>query len=256
MLSDFFTNYFINPILYAEGYNPINTTVYALVLVVAAYLIFRLLQKLKIKVDKRLAIGVSPFVILGSFLRVLNDAGILTSRLFVTPMIYFVVAGITLATLFVSQFLEKRYKVKYHKVMFVVGLALAAIAVSFFKIVNSYGAILDLAFYLPWPIFFYLIKWNDANKVVASVQMFDATTTFTSLQFFNYREQHVVPNIFINLFSPISFIAVKAVAVIIVLILIDRYADDKEFGNYLKLIIGILGAATSLRDYTRLVNLV
>lgn len=256
MSGDFFTNYFINPILNAEGYNPINTTVYALVLVIAAYLIFRLLQKLKIKIDRRLAIAVSPFVILGSFLRVLNDAGILTSGLFVTPLIYFLVAGITLATLFAALFLEKKYKIKYYKVMFVVGLTLAAIAVSFFKISNPYGAVLDLVFYLPWPIILYFVKWNDANKVVTSVQMFDATTTFTSLQFFNYREQHVVPNIFITIFSPISFIVVKAVAVIIILILIDKYSDDKEFGNYLKLIIGILGAATSLRDYARLVNLV
>jgi len=86
--------------------------------------------------------------------------------------------------------------------------------------------------------------------------MFDATTTFTSLQFFNYREQHVVPSLFINLFSPVSFIILKAVAVVAILILIDKYSEDKEFANYLKLLIGILGGATSLRDFTRLVAFV
>jgi uncharacterized membrane protein len=103
-----------------------------------------------------------------------------------------------------------------------------------------------------------LIKWNDANKVVASVQMFDANTTFVSLQFFNYQEQHVVPNIFINLFGlgPITFIGLKLVAVVTLLIVIDKYCEDKEFANYLKLIVTILGVATGLRDFTRLVALV
>ena len=83
--------------------------------------------------------------------------------------------------------------------------------------------------------------------------MFDATNTFVALYFFGYNEQHFVPNIFISLFGPWIFIPIKAIAVIAALVLIDRYSDDKEFNNYLKLVIGILGGATSVRDFLRLI---
>jgi uncharacterized membrane protein len=256
MTEDFLTNYFLNPILNAEGYNPINTTVYAIIFVIAAFLTFKLLKKMKVKIDRRLAIAVAPFVVIGSLFRVLSDARIVTSFIFVTPSIYFLIFAMTVITLFVSIYLQKRFNISYHKVMFIVGLTIASIALNLLQIRNLYGAALDISFFIPWLIIFYFIKWNVASKTVASIQMFDATTTFTSLQFFNYREQHVVPNIFISLFGPFSFILLKAVAVIVILILIDKFSEEKEYANYLKLVIGIIGAATSLRDFTRLIALV
>lgn len=258
MSQDFLTTYLLNPIVYAEGYNPINTTVYAVTFVIVAYLVYKLLQRIKLKVDRRLALGISPFIVMGSLFRVLYDAGFVTSRLFVTPFIYFLIFFLTIISLFFSLFLQKKFKTNYYKLMFVIGLTIDSIAVSFFQIRNFYGAILDISFFLPWVAIVYLIKWNSTNKTVFLAQMFDATTTFTSLQFFNYQEQHVVPNIFINLFGlgPITFVPLKAIAVVAVLILIDKYSEDKQFANYLKLLIGLLGAATSLRDFTRLVAFV
>jgi len=82
--------------------------------------------------------------------------------------------------------------------------------------------------------------------------MFDASNTFVAVNFFNYFEQHVLPGFFISNFSPFSFVVLKAVVVISVLLLLDKYSDDREFNNYLKLIIGILGAATSTRDFIRI----
>jgi len=256
MFEDFFAKNFINAIINTEGYNPVNTTAYAVIFVIAAYLTFRLLKKLKIKIDRRLAIGISPFVVCGSLLRVLQDAGIVSSFIFVTPGIYFLIFAITITTLFVSLYLQKKLNMSYHKIMFVVGLTIASVFANLLEITNFYAIGLDLLFFLPWVAIFYFIKWNPASKSVALIQMFDATTTFTSLQFFNYREQHVVPNIFINLFGPFSFIVVKAIAVIAVLILIDKFSEEKEYSNYLKLLIAILGAATSLRDFSRLVAFV
>jgi uncharacterized membrane protein len=256
MTHDFFTTFFINSILTPQGYNPINTTAYAIIFVIAAYLIFKFLKRLNIKIDRRLAIAIAPFVVTGSLLRVLQDAGIISSFIFVTPGIYFLIFSITISALFVSTYLQKKFNISYHKIMLILGLTIASVIVNFLQIKNFYGAFLDIVFFLPWIVVFYFIKWNGASKIVASVQMFDATTTFTSLQFFNYREQHVVPNIFINLFGPFSFIVLKAVAIIAILVLIDKFSKEKEYSNYLKLVIGILGAATSLRDFTRLVAFV
>jgi len=257
---DFFQTYFVNPIILNQGYNPINTTIYATILVVAAYLIYKALNKLHVKIDRRLGISVAPFIIFGSTSRVLVDAGIFFSFLFITPLIYFVVFAITFIALIASLFLEKKKKIPYHKTMAATGIVLLLIPfatlANFASIsnisINSNSLFLVLVFFAPWPILFYFVKWGESNKVVASIQMFDATNTFVSLNFFNYSEQHFLPNIFIGQLGPASFIVVKAIVVIAALILIDKYSDDKNFNNYLKLVIGILGAATSTRDFIRL----
>lgn len=250
---EFFQTYFVNPIIFNQGYNIVNTAVYALILVIAAYVIYRTLRKLKVKIDKRLAISVAPFVLLGSSARILVDSGLTDTFLLITPLIYFVIFAVTFVVLLISRYIEKRFKIPYYKIMASVGIVLVLIPISLIRIGNPIVLVYVLAFYAIWPIAFYFIKWNVANKVVASIEMFDATNTSVALYFFGYSEQHVVPNVFIGLFGPWAFVPIKAAAVIVALILIDRYSDDKEFNNYLKLVIGILGGATSVRDFLRLI---
>jgi uncharacterized membrane protein len=100
------------------------------------------------------------------------------------------------------------------------------------------------------------VKWSKENKIVTGLQMFDATTTFVALNYFSYWEEHVLPRFIINLSgTPFSFIILKIIAVVLILLGIDKYSKDKEFNNYIKLIIGILGAATGLRDFISLIVL-
>lgn len=252
-LEDFFQTYFVNPIVFNQGYNPINTAVYATILVIAAYIIYKILKRLKIKIDKRLGISIAPFVLLGSSARLMVDSGLTDTFLLITPLIYFVIFAVTLAVLLITRYIEKRFKIPYYKIMTSVGIILAAIPLSLLRIGNPTAVLYILAFYAAWPIIFYFVRWNSANKVVASIQMFDATNTAVALNFFGYSEQHVVPNLFIGILSPWVFIPVKLIAVIAALVLIDKYSDDKEFNNYLKLVIGILGGATSVRDFLRLI---
>jgi uncharacterized membrane protein len=249
----FFQSYFVNPIIFNQGYNAINTSVYAIILVASAYIIYRTLRKLKIKIDRRLAISVAPYVLLGSSARLLVDSGLTDTFLLITPLIYFLIFAVTFSVLLISIYLERKLKIPYYKIMVSVGIALTLIPVSLLRIGNPVALAYVLGFYAIWPVVFYFIKWNVANKVVASIQTFDATNTSVALYFFGYSEQHVVPNIFISIFGPWMFVPIKAIAVIAALVLIDRYSDDKEFNNYLKLVIAILGGATSVRDFLRLV---
>ncbi|HDM05832.1 MAG TPA: DUF63 family protein, partial [Candidatus Aenigmarchaeota archaeon] len=71
-----------------------------------------------------------------------------------------------------------------------------------------------------------------------------------------YTEQHPLPRFLMSFASPFSFIPIKLLIVTLVVILLDKYLEEKEFRNYIKLIIGILGAATGLRDFLRLACLV
>lgn len=250
---DWFYKYFLK----RDGYNPINTTVYAIVLILVVFLIFKLLKKLRVKFDKRLVLAASPFVLLGSSMRVLEDSGILHGRLFITPGIYFLIFGVTISTLLVSLFLEKKKGIPYFKPMFIVGLILTAPILGILQYKNFLGVFYVILYFIPWLILLKIIPWLKENKIVTGLHLFDANTTFVSLSYFGYYEQHVVPRYLINLFgTPFSFVIIKFIALVGILFIIDRYSDDTEFNNYIKLIIGILGAATGIRDFLMLFSLV
>jgi len=247
--------YFLTP--EATGYTIPKTLTYAIVLVIAVYAVYEILRKLKIKIDKKLAIGIAPFVILGGAVRVLEDSGLLSSYWLVTPGIYALIFSIVFPLLLISVWLDRHKKIPYQKTLFAVGTILAIFTFSKINFVNTYGLSLVLIFFLPFVIFFFWFvkKWSMENKLVTLTQMFDATSTFVAVNYFNYAEQHVIPTALIDLFGPFSFIVIKLVTVVGILVLIDRYSDDKNFNNWIKLCIAILGGATGTRDFVRLISL-
>src|SRR6266699_3878735 len=91
-------NYFLNP-TGTFGYDLPKTLSYGFVLVVAVYLIFLLLKKFKIDVDRRLYLSVSPYIVLGGILRVMQDAGLVNSWWFVTPGIYVFIFSICFSSI-------------------------------------------------------------------------------------------------------------------------------------------------------------
>jgi len=250
---EWFYQYF----LMRNGYNPINTTVYSVILIAFVLLIFEILKKLRVRFDKRLVLAVSPFVLFGSSMRVLEDSGILHGYLFITPGIYFLIFGVTISTLLASLFLEKKKSIPYFKPMFIVGLILTAPILGIIQYKNFLGVSYVILFLIPWVILLKIIPWLKENKIVTGLHLFDANSTFVSMSFFGYHEQHVVPTYIINLFgTPFSFVILKFISLVAVLLIIDKYSGDKEFNKYIKLIIGILGAATGIRDFLMLFALV
>jgi len=235
-----------------------STLTYSIILIATAYVVFKLLRKLKINVDRELAIAVSPYIILGAALRVLKDAGFVTSYVFQTPGIYILVFAATLGSMLLSLLVKRKFNVPYYKTTFLIGVLLIPFVLSHLQAVNLYGGALVALFFLPWIVVSKFVKWSAENKIVTLLHLFDATTTAVSMNFFGYAEQHVLPTFLINIFGPFSFIFFKLLAIGSILLIIDRFADtitkeDKEFILYIKLIIGILGAATGSRDIITLV---
>ncbi|MEM5855484.1 MAG: DUF63 family protein, partial [Candidatus Aenigmatarchaeota archaeon] len=91
------------------------------------------------------------------------------------------------------------------------------------------------------------------NKAVFLTQIFDATVSFVGVNFFGYEEMHVLPNILIQNFGPISFIFFKALIVFLILFILDKIKGDEESKNFVKLLIAVLGASTGTRDALRLI---
>jgi len=253
-------NYFLNP--YEEGYTIEKTLVFAVLFIVLAFVIYKILKRLKIKIDRRSIIAALPFVFFGSSLRVLVDNGIIKNQtlkiLLTTPNIYIIISLFVISLLYFSVTLQKKKIAKYHKIMFSIGSTLFIVSLIFLHFVNFYGALLIFIFIFPWLLFcLFFKKWSFENRFALFFQMLDANATFVSLNFFPlYKEQHVIPNFLISLFGPHSFVMVKFIAVVSILFLIDKFSKDRELNSYVKIIIGFLGAATGVRDSLRLIALV
>ncbi|MCW1309707.1 MAG: DUF63 family protein, partial [Candidatus Nanoarchaeia archaeon] len=118
-LSNFLHEFFIKPIIENEGYNPVNTIVYGVILIIAIYLLnsffYWMSKKYKVKIefDANFMLGITPFIFFGSILRVLEDAKILPfSFWFITPGIYILTFLPVIITILVGLFLEKKEKIK------------------------------------------------------------------------------------------------------------------------------------------------
>ena len=249
---DWFHRYFIEPIELGYGYNPVNTLAYAGIFVLLTYITFRLLVAMRVKIDRRLGLSVLPFVVFGSLLRVLKDAGVVTSTLFVTPLIWLLLLGVSLLILLVSRLLERKKRIPYYKTMFVMPLPLIAIALGLLEYRNISSVWLVLLYFIPWLVLLRLLRWSSENKFVTALHMFDATVTFVSIKYFGYFEQHVVPRFFIDFTgTPFSFVILKFITVVFVLFMLDKYSDDEDFRNWLRLVIAILALGPGLRDFFR-----
>ncbi|TAL46822.1 DUF63 family protein [archaeon] len=253
MSFDDLISYFTDPTA-IPVYTLPKTMAYAFVLILAALGIYEILKRLNVKIDRRLAIAIVPYVIFGSSARVLRDAGLTDSYWLVTPGIYVFVAAVTIATLGLSLFMQKKFKFPYFKLMFAVGLVLAFIPFIFLRLANTAGAAYALLLYMPWVAIFYFVKWKLENKIVVLTHMFDATVTYVATSSYGLIELHVLPTFLLSM-HPASFIFVKLVAIVAFLLLIDRYAKDEKFALYLKMIVAILGAATGARDFIEMTSL-
>jgi uncharacterized membrane protein len=254
---EFFKTIFSILLLPQPEYTLFNTFLYAIEFVFASYLFFFFLKRTKIKIDKKFVVSFLPFALLGSSLRVCVDAGLIKTPLLVTPLIYLTIGSFFVLTLFFSLLLQKKFKVPYFKLVsyFCFLLISPIFLLLATRIVNLQAIALVFVFFSPWIVFLKIVKWGVGNKLVLLAHVFDANVTFIGMNYFGYREMHVLPNFFIGLFGPASFIFFKAIVVSLILILLDKISK-KEEKNYLKLIVGFLGFSTGTRDFLRILLLV
>ncbi len=101
--------YYINGIVNDASYNPVDTVTYAILLGISLFGVYKLLVKLKVEIDTRFIIAVTPYILAGSSLRVLEDSGLFSPPLmylFITPIIYFVNFAVTISILSLAIALE------------------------------------------------------------------------------------------------------------------------------------------------------
>jgi uncharacterized membrane protein len=288
-IEDFFQTYYIDPIYQGTGYNIVNTLTYAILLVFIVILVYNLLRHFKIKIDNKFFLGILPFIFLAGILRSFEDLleatganesllgtvfspfviaanGTFRNILLVTPPVYLTMLFVIAFSLSIAVFLERTLKLPYHKSWFAMGSVLSFLVLIQLPVSNIYAAVLMLGIAFFWIVVIlaakkYISPRNEfvkkvltrENSFILSVHMFDASTTFVALQFFDYFEQHVLPGFLISFFGPGVMFLLKLAVVSIVLYYIDKDTANEEHKKLIKVAILILGLGPGLRNFFRLV---
>ena len=93
MIREFIYKYYIDPITTGGAYTLVDTLTYALILIIAVFLIHRWMTRSGLPFDRDLLFSTLPWVVLGGLLRVLEDTGLIAAPwryLLITPLIFFV----------------------------------------------------------------------------------------------------------------------------------------------------------------------
>jgi uncharacterized membrane protein len=267
-IGQFIDKYYIHPIVSSgEGYNPVNTVTYAIILGISLFAILKIMGILKIKLDERFVIATAPYILFGASLRVIQDVGVVQpplSYMFITPLVYVLAAAITGIALLTCIMLERKGIIRdYAKPYFGAGVTgiVIVLAILATKQVNSWWwapiVITSLAFTFTGVIYLLArhFRWefltNKLNVAILGAHMFDASSTFTAIDIVGgFAEKHVVPVFFIN-FTQTAFVmyGLKLAVFIPVIYLIEKYfKDDPQLYYAIKFVLLVLGFGPGIRN--------
>lgn len=269
----FLDEYFIDPLVHGTGYNIVNTTVFAIILIAAVLVVYKLIRILKISIDRRFFLGIVPFVLMGGVLRAFQDfteaTGGVRNFLFITPGIYITVFAVALVALLVSIAVARvsKGKIEYQKLWALIGIVAVLAVLSQMNFTNAFAFWAVVLISAIWAVLLLAIKKLSRNReglqkflsaenmFVIFVHLFDATTTFVAVAYLGYFEQHVLPGFLTSIIGPAAIFVLKIIVVPIVLYLFDRELTEKdaEKNVFLKIVVMILGLGPGLRNFVRMV---
>jgi uncharacterized membrane protein len=254
-LWSFIKRYYIDSIVYKEGYNIVNTLTWAAILVLVAYFLYRFLEK-RFEIDEKFILATVPYVFLGSFSRIVEDAGFLnppTSYLFMSPFIFFLIFLLAFPILIVSRKIKKYY-IPYAFVGILSSFAVLVLLILNLRIVNPLvlPSSISMALLVSFA-FFAIFKTtrNFASFSVMFAHMFDGFASFMGISYHGYVEIHVLPGFIVEYLGPIALPLVKFAVITLVLLIVES-EENKNLRNFIKLALLILGLGPALRNALRI----
>ena len=259
-----------------SGYTIFNTVVYTLILVIFILAIIKMFRKIEID-PISIFYSIIPFIFLGSSTRALVDNGIYPKTIFlITPGLYILVGMITIFSFLFSIYLFNKKGIDYRYTLLSLGILFSIPNIFFFSNVNFTAIayviltwIIVSIIFLAMAFFVLYIKniivENNGEKNISNTlekikkykinfsillaHLFDASTTYVAVEYYNYYEQHVLPNAINQLFDTyLTLFPMKIIVIVAVLYIIDQYFDDLMIKNLLKLTVFVLGLAPGLRN--------
>jgi len=95
---------------------------------------------------------------------------------------------------------------------------------------------------------------SSVNFSLILVHLFDASTTFTAIQFFGYGEKHVLANFLMHFIGPSAMFIIKIAFVPTVLYYLDKFVEEKQLNGFLKFIVLVLGLGPGTRNLIRMIT--
>ncbi|MDR2830484.1 MAG: DUF63 family protein [Methanobrevibacter sp.] len=242
-------------IYFFSGYTLFNTIIYSLILALIIIGLIKFFKKLE-KDPTELIFYVIPFIFIGSCIRALVDNRILFYNWFlITPGIYFIVGSVTILSLLIGIYLEKKMNIDYRKILFIIGTTFLIPILTCINRVNLISILEIIAIWITLTILFFLIGKifylykNKYNLAIISAHLFDGSSTFVAVDLYGFSEQHLIPNfIYKETLTAATIFPLKIIVITMVLYVVDKYVDDDVIKGLLKLSIFILGLAPGLRN--------
>jgi uncharacterized membrane protein len=274
ILENIINDYYVEPIWAHTGYNIVNTLTYAIIAIVAVFLIYRLIRN-KIEINRHFIYSVLAFVLLGSTLRSVTDSiysGVFTGvtpihswildsgiydygYLTVSPGIYLVTAALLLLSLGVL------YRMKQMEKLWI--LAIVLWIPHFLLLIPFMGYwIYAIPILILAAIPTYIAYWYFKDQILAAIvagHALDGAATFFVIDIFSkisgiqYGEQHVFSAAIGNIGGSFFFFYLVKVAIAIAaayLIRGEKMPEDEK--RFIALVLMIMGFAPGIRDVLRM----
>lgn len=269
--------YYISGIVNDTSYNPVDTITYAILLGISIFGVLKLLEKLDIEIDTRFIISVTPYVLAGSSMRVLEDSNVFEpplKYLFITPIIYFFMFTVTVTVLAFSVGMERKRKIKdYHLFFGTAGVAwflintAGLLAAGDVKNPFPAAAIVILGTLATYSVYMlskglgFPLLTDRLNISILFAHLLDASSTVVGMEVLGYYEKHVVPTFFIGAVGnyidhpSVVMYPLKLLIFIPVIYMLDNKFDrekEKELIHLMKLAILVLGLSPAIRNTLRI----
>lgn len=270
--------------LESSGYTIPMTVLYALLVILGLYILYRWLKKTGIPVNTAFVLSSSLYVILGGLLHVLDDMAVGGHALieypwrllFTTPQVYILVMIFGLVVLFVTYKMEQKKLILTYVKPFA-GIAAAACLIVLGILVwfgLSYttvdllcvGAVVGIAAAATaalWAILRFVCRWKYVSDplylaLIAS-QFLDASATGYALELhpLGYYEQHVLGGWLIGVTGTgYSMFILKTVILIIGIWVLEKFRREEGFGiiwHLIILVMIVVGLGPGVRDLVRMI---
>lgn len=257
IMQQFIEKYYINPIIYDTGYNPINTITWFTIILISIFLALKLFSRIDVKIDDYFIIAIAPYIVFGSILRVLEQTGTIQQPLeylLLTPIVQEVTLLVTVFLVLLTKGIAPRLNIHNWQVLFgSIGIVLSmsnfALLLSVQEMVHSeifllvlgLGTILALILYGISGFFNFSLMTNRLNMFIIWAHLLNTLSIYIWLNSIFHK-------------ATIFHKEYKWTYIVLPLLwILDTKLKNKDsLRNIVKLIILYLGLAPATRYTLRL----
>lgn len=248
-------------------YKPEDYVIYIGILIVILWALQKVFRV--IKLDKKFVYAISPYIVVGVLIRVFADTGTVEFNQWwsVTPGVYILAMMIAWTGVGIGYLAEKTIKVSYYKTSFFIGTIAALLL--FWKLseymINPATMFYTLTMALCLTFTIYALSvllksrlfQNKYNLLIMFAHLLDGSSTFIAHDYYGFYEEHILPNIFIDLAGDTAavMIPIKILIVTLTLYFMQKwYNEEPKTENnrtlyiMLKLLIFIVGFGPGARN--------